>query len=80
MELFQACLVLQMVQMQCCIQANSNSVLVSDQHIQMQTKHITVRMPNAIGAYFIEPIPALRSLIRFFVSLIKRRLAPTVNT
>ena len=38
-----------------------------------------VRIPNAIGAYFIEEIPIFRSLIRFFVSLINKRLAPTVK-
>ena len=43
-------------------------------------KTYTTKIPKAIGAYLIEPIPDLRSKIRFYVSLIKRRLAPTVNT
>ena len=40
----------------------------------------TAKIPKAMGAYLMEPIPAFRSKTRFFVSLIKRRLAPTVST
>ena len=37
------------------------------------------KMPKAKGAYFIESIPALRSLILFLVSFTKSSDAPTVK-
>ena len=49
MELFQASLVLQMVQMQYCIQANSNLVLVFDQHIQTQIIRIQLESQMLLG-------------------------------
>jgi len=42
-------------------------------------KTYATRIPNDIGAYFIEFRPILRLRIRFFVSLIRSKLAPTVS-
>ena len=38
------------------------------------------KIPNGMGAYFIELIPIFRSLILFLVSLMRRSDAPTVRT
>ena len=42
-------------------------------------KTYTTRIPNDIGAYLMELRPILRFKMRFFVSLISSKLAPTVR-